>query len=409
MLKRIITFVLGLAIAVGTATAATTVAQAAQTKYAPSVSTPTEGAPASTKVVQKDIMATVSPTVGDLLGGSSGTSDSCTWASGTTAASSNSSNDSSASASASSSDDSSASASASSSASATNSTASAGAAKSTSSATKSATAGAATTATRTFSFTGGTACSAAHGISKPLSAALNEPLDYQARTKIFAHRGFTDKHELQNTFQAFDAAIAAGNPQVELDIRTSKDGVFYISHDATMRAVAGVNKKISELTSTQIDQITQKNGEKMHRLSELFDRYGSNLIYLIEFKEKNVDIDAFYRLLEQYPTIIDHVEVHSFYAEPLAKLDRLLPNMFKQLLVSSREEINADAGLYFVDSFGVNQKVASKAVIKQIHGAGKEIWVWTVDSPTRIAKFLSEGVDGVITDTSKAVGIAKVA
>lgn len=236
--------------------------------------------------------------------------------------------------------------------------------------------------------------------------AVNAPLDTAARGKVFAHRGFT-KGALENSFASFDEAMADGCPQVELDVHASKDGVLFVSHDANIKRITGVNAKISSLTAKQLDAIHMKNGEKMHRLSEVFDRYGTKMIYLVEFKDKNANAEAFYKLIADRPEIASHVEVHSFYARDLKKVHAVLPNMFTQLLVGRLSTLNKYINADYIDSIGLPQHLVSKKMVKRIHDAGKEVWPWTVDSDAKVKKDLADGVDGIITDLPSAVAIAR--
>src|SRR5438132_12637759 len=48
---------------------------------------------------------------------------------------------------------------------------------------------------------------------------------------VIAHRG-ASAIEAENTLPAFEAAIAAGADAVELDVRTTADGVVVVMHDA---------------------------------------------------------------------------------------------------------------------------------------------------------------------------------
>lgn len=47
---------------------------------------------------------------------------------------------------------------------------------------------------------------------------------------IIAHRGYAKEHP-ENTFQAFDAAFAAGASAIETDVRIAGDGRMVVSHD----------------------------------------------------------------------------------------------------------------------------------------------------------------------------------
>ncbi|WP_160268322.1 glycerophosphodiester phosphodiesterase [Bifidobacterium gallicum] len=240
-----------------------------------------------------------------------------------------------------------------------------------------------------------------HAVTDAVSKQLNVALDKMNRKPMFAHRGFVaDKSVVPNSFQAFDAAIKNNCPQVELDIRTSKDGVYYINHDATLNAVAGIDRRVDEMTSKELDSVRMRNGERLHRLSELFDRYGTKLYYLIEFKESDASAIAFRNLLARYPQLVNRVEVQSFYPGILSRLDGILPNLYKQLLVGRQSTLTAHINDDYLDSMAIAKHMAKPATIAQIHDKGKEVWTWTLERSSVIERNLADGVDGVITDSS---------
>lgn len=234
------------------------------------------------------------------------------------------------------------------------------------------------------------------------ASLLARPLDTTHRLPVFAHRGFVRDGKLGNSFQSFSAARDAGCPQVELDIRTSRDGVFYISHDATLINTAGINKRIDSMDSDELDQVTMLDGERMHRLEELFERYGTSMYYLVEFKENNASVNAFYNLMARYPKVVDHVEVHSFYGGVLKRLDRIMPNMFKQLLVGHGSALTKHLHDDWLDSIAVAKHMATDRNIARVHDAGKEIWSWTLERPSNAREELGAGVDGVISNIDPA-------
>lgn len=223
---------------------------------------------------------------------------------------------------------------------------------------------------------------------------------------VYAHRGI-DASAQDNTFAAYDAAIACGCPQIELDIRTSKDGVFYVMHDATLWNAAGKDVDLSDLTSTELDAISLKNGEKVHRLSEVFDRYGDQLIYLIEFKEKDADTGAFYDLMREYSDLADHIQVQSFYSNVLEEVNEELPNVYEQLLINRSADIDKALDMDYIDGLAVEDDLVSEDLIDEIHDDGKEVSVWTVDSESKLKQYLSWGADSVITDLPNAADLAE--
>ena len=120
---------------------------------------------------------------------------------------------------------------------------------------------------------------------------------------MVAHRGcHVDAPE--NTFAAAQACIDRGVPYVEVDVRTSADGVFYIIHDASVDRTTDGSGWVSRLSAAQLDQLDAGNwfhprfgGEPVPRL-EPFMRWikGKAKVY-IDFKSEHVSllIDLIYR------------------------------------------------------------------------------------------------------------------
>ncbi len=69
-----------------------------------------------------------------------------------------------------------------------------------------------------------------------------------------AHRGLHGDGIPENSLAAFAAAAEAGYG-VELDVRLSRDGVPVIAHDGALERVAGVRRRVGELTVDQLAAI----------------------------------------------------------------------------------------------------------------------------------------------------------
>lgn len=247
--------------------------------------------------------------------------------------------------------------------------------------------------------------------SKKIDEMVRERLMNQTsrnleRIPVFAHRGFDDD-SLENSFAAFDTALLSGCPQVELDVRASSDGVLYVCHDETLSHVAGLDWKVSDHTSSELDQVIMKNGENLHRLSDVIGRYRDQLIYLIEFKEDTDNPTPFLDVVEQYPQYASTMQIQSFYPTILEAIHSKLPNMFVQLLINEYWEIFPALDYDWLDSLALDEKLITQDRVREIHDAGKEVWLWTVDDPNKIREFLSWGADGVITNMESAVTIYK--
>lgn len=233
---------------------------------------------------------------------------------------------------------------------------------------------------------------------------MNQTSKNLERIPVFAHRGFVED-SLENTFASFDFALLSGCPQIELDVRSSSDGVLYVCHDETLSHIADLDWKVSEHTSQELDEVVLKNGEKLHRLSEVIERYRDQLIYLIEFKEDTANPQPFIDVVKAYPQYTATMQVQSFYPATLEAIHQQLPNLFVQLLINDYTQIDEAMQADWLDSLALDEKLISATRIQAIHDAGKEVWLWTVDDPDAIRRYLAWGADGVITDLDSAVEI----
>ena len=68
------------------------------------------------------------------------------------------------------------------------------------------------------------------------------------------HRG-ANEHGPENTRAATQLCIDWGMDYVEIDVRTSQDGVMYILHDATVDRTTNGKGPLRDLTSNQIDRL----------------------------------------------------------------------------------------------------------------------------------------------------------
>lgn len=105
-----------------------------------------------------------------------------------------------------------------------------------------------------------------------------------ASMMVISHRGASGE-EIEHTFSAYDLAILYGSKYIEQDLVTSKEGTLYVSHDENAKRITGIDKKFSEMTDSEIDQLRTENGEKIHSLQEVFNRYNDSVTYVIELKK----------------------------------------------------------------------------------------------------------------------------
>ena len=85
---------------------------------------------------------------------------------------------------------------------------------------------------------------------------------------ILGHRGLSSKH-LENSMEAFRAAMTAGMDGFELDVQPTQDGVSMVLHDDDLGRTATDSGLLRKMNSTALPKL--KNGEAVPRLSDVLE------------------------------------------------------------------------------------------------------------------------------------------
>ncbi|MQS76877.1 glycerophosphodiester phosphodiesterase [Companilactobacillus halodurans] len=105
---------------------------------------------------------------------------------------------------------------------------------------------------------------------------------------IFSHRG-SPYNNPDHSFSGYNRAIKDGTQYIEQDVWLSKDGKLFVSHDDNLKKSTGHNVTISTSNSSKIKKVKLNNGEKIHQLKDVFNRYDKKVHYIIEAKKNAGD------------------------------------------------------------------------------------------------------------------------
>lgn len=122
--------------------------------------------------------------------------------------------------------------------------------------------------------------------------------------RAFSHRGGRLERD-ENTAIAFQESWDAGFTGFETDIRMTKDGVLYLTHDHTLERTTNGSGIFEEKTSKEIDALLTKKGNKMMRFDEFCDWLeGKDNLY-VEFEMKTKPEELYpQERLEKYVEMI---------------------------------------------------------------------------------------------------------
>jgi glycerophosphoryl diester phosphodiesterase len=85
---------------------------------------------------------------------------------------------------------------------------------------------------------------------------------------ILGHRGHSSLH-LENSMEAFRAALSAGMDGFELDVQPASDGVCLVLHDEDLARTAAAGGVLRKLRSTELPLLS--NGEAVPRLVDALE------------------------------------------------------------------------------------------------------------------------------------------
>ncbi len=214
----------------------------------------------------------------------------------------------------------------------------------------------------------------------------------------------------ENTLLAFARAVAAGATYIETDVHASADGVAVIAHDPDLARVAGIDKRVDQLTLAELEKIDLGHGQGFVSLARALDAFPGTR-FNIDVKSPGAVSPTIAAVLSVGAT--GRVLVTSFDERRRAAVVRGLPGAASSAsarrlvpaIVAARLGVApalrwALRGLVAVQvperAMGI--AITAPAMIRRFHAAGVEVHVWTVNEPERMRELLDLGVDGIITD-----------
>jgi glycerophosphoryl diester phosphodiesterase len=221
--------------------------------------------------------------------------------------------------------------------------------------------------------------------------------------QVLAHRG-SSKVAPENSLAAFQQSILDRADWVEIDVQETADGQVVVVHDSDLMKLAKDPIKIWELTSDELQSIDigslfdpKYSGERVPTLREVLELCRDRIKVVIELKYYGRDQQLEQRVVDivEQTGMAEQIMVMSLKAKGIKKLKGLRPNWKCGLLLSvsvgNVQKIEADF-------LAVNARFASRALVKKVHSAGKQIYVWTVDEPSMMSSLMNRGVDGILTN-----------
>jgi len=243
--------------------------------------------------------------------------------------------------------------------------------------------------------------------------------------KRVGHKG-ADAISPGNTPASFDAALEAGVDMIEFDVLRMRDGRLVMAHDFEVAAAR--------------EAVTLEEG-----LDHLAGDAFAGIEFDVDLKLPGFEAEVIDALRER--DLAERSLISSTYPQSLDRVGHLAPGLSRGRLAPGRPESRsargapphpgmrrglsvprasrdytrsalAPAAYAFMRAFRARLPrragqmiaagrfeavmahwlLASPQLVSAVHGAGGQVFVWTVDDRRRIARFEAMGVDGVITN-----------
>jgi glycerophosphoryl diester phosphodiesterase len=239
-----------------------------------------------------------------------------------------------------------------------------------------------------------------------------------AKPLILAHRGMTQEAP-ENTYESVVHTLDKGIDGLEIDIRPTADGELVCMHDDNAARLAGIDKKIIEMSSGEIRQLTIQrpslDGKRaLHGrplfLPELLDLTCNHLLLNIEIKGSNWKspflLEKFIKPLRDRD-MAGQVIVSSFHYQPLMRLRRIAPEIRTGFLIHpARPNIGQpgwSARWLRLYSIHPPKNMVNPLRIAKWRQYGYSIFVWTVNDKKLYDQLCDWGIDGVISDVPESL------
>ena len=203
-----------------------------------------------------------------------------------------------------------------------------------------------------------------------------------SRPLLLGHRGARALKSIpENTVASFDRALADGCDGFEFDVRLTEDEEAVVCHDA-------------KVSGYDVSRTLAKQASQLPRLRDVLQRYRDSFLD-IELKVKGLErilLDLFLRHKPRHGFVVSSFQPGAL--KSVRALDATIP---LGLICESKTQLRLWSELpvqYVIPHY----ELAAPDLVRKIKGAGKKVFVWTVNDPADMKRFAECGVDGIISD-----------
>lgn len=219
---------------------------------------------------------------------------------------------------------------------------------------------------------------------------------------VVGHRGAA-AYAPENTLASFREAKKRGASWIELDVKTTRDGVPIIMHDESLLRTTGVDRLVIETDRADLPAVVPTFVETIACLGEL--GLGCNVeIKPCPGREASTARAAVDTLRRHWPAHLPPPLLSSFKDVSLAAAREAAPEFARALLIGEqvpdwRQRAEAVAAI----GLNVNGHKLGALWAHDIKQAGYKLGAYTIDDPVEARALIALGVDFIITDAPDVI------
>ena len=223
--------------------------------------------------------------------------------------------------------------------------------------------------------------------------------------KTIAHRGYVAKG-VENSIEALEGAAEVGADYVEFDIILTKDNKFVVMHDYNLKRLAGLNKRVQDMNFDEVVGLTIKQGDytsKIPSLEEFVNKAKElNMNLVIELKPHGAEPSNYIDILigEIKRLKLENYKFMSLNSKVMDELETKVPNLETGYVIPLQfgNFHHSNVDFFVIEDFSYRDRL-----VEQARKENKQVFVWTINNPALITKYLQSPADGIITDEPELV------
>ena len=223
--------------------------------------------------------------------------------------------------------------------------------------------------------------------------------------ETIAHRGYIAKG-VENSIEALEGAAEVGADYVEFDIILTKDNKFVVMHDYNLKRLAGLNKRVQDMNFDEVVGLTIKQGDftsKIPSLEEFVNKAKElNMKLVIELKPHGAEPSNYIDILidEIKRLKLENYKFMSLNSKVMEELETKVPNLETGYVIPLQfgNFHHSNVDFFVIEDFSYRDRL-----VEQARKENKQVFVWTINNPALITKYLQSPADGIITDEPELV------